>query len=552
MRLSELRNPPVQKVIAAGRVLLTAVALLAVELDPTHPEIYAAETRLLLTLYLIFALALVLMPITLWWKIDAHFSSLEHAIDTLFVSTLLYLTDILPSPFFIFVTFILLSATLRWGWRAVITTTVAVLLLVAGLGAAQGPFALVDLNRVLIRAEYLVVITGLFAYASAFLENSHLRLSRLAVRPDLPAKTGGPVLDPLLQHVANVAKVPRVLVAWRLREEPASHSVMWDKGVSTHTIESSPRLIDGPHPGLRDEPYLTGDLGRGGFLAASGWRRRGGPSAAAFAADFAITSMVTAPFQGSVCQGRIYLLDGQVWAEENLALSSLIAAQIGLEIDRHVLLEELAASAIAAERARLGRDIHDSVLQTLAAAALQLKLMETQDLTGTGSERAALVREMLAEEQRRVRAFVDSTKQQASAAKTVSLNEEIADLARRAASKWGLNAAASIRPPGAVVHPEIGKQVKLLISEAIANSARHGKAARVGIKCSVNGATLSIQIEDDGHGFPELSGRFGHGDLVDRRLGPASIVARTSELGGRVEMTTSKSGTTLDIELPLQ
>jgi signal transduction histidine kinase len=102
------------------------------------------------------------------------------------------------------------------------------------------------------------------------------------------------------------------------------------------------------------------------------------------------------------------------------------------------------------------------------------------------------------------------------------------------------------------VDPEIGKQVKLLISEALANSARHGNAAHVAIRCAVSGPTMSIHIADDGCGFPALSGRFGHDELVEKRIGPASIVARTSELGGKVQMTTSDSGTLLEIELPLQ
>ena len=160
MRLSETLNPPVQKVIAAGRVLLTAFALFAAGLDPAHPDMYAGEISLLLVSYLVFASALVLMPITLWWRIDARFSSLEHAIDTLFVSLLVFLTDILSGPFFAFFTFILFSATLRWGWRAVVTTTCVLLLLLAGLRALQGPLAPVELNRVAIRAGYLVVITG--------------------------------------------------------------------------------------------------------------------------------------------------------------------------------------------------------------------------------------------------------------------------------------------------------------------------------------------------------------------------------------------------------
>ncbi len=550
MRLSDLFDPPVQKVIAGGRVLLTAIALLGVELDPAQPVIYVAETRLLLIVYMAFSLILFMMPVTFWWKFDSRFSSFEHAIDTLFVSILLFLTDVFSSPFIIFLVFILLSATLRWGWRAVIVTAGALLLL-AVLGAASGPFA-VEWNSVAIRAGYMLVIAGSFAYVSAFLENSHLRLSRLAARPELPARAGEPLLDPLLEHVSTVAEAPRVLVAWRSWEEPATHSVMWEKGISTHTAQSSPTLIAGPHPGLRDETYLTGDLRRGGVLSTSGWQRHGGRSAAAFASGFAVTSMVTAPFEGSLCQGRIYLLDGQVWAEDNLALSSLIATQIGLEIDRHLLLGELAASAAAGERARLGRDIHDSVLQTLSAAGLQLKLLEANEGAEGASRRAAQVREMLAEEQRRVRTFVENAKQPVSPAEGFVIGEELKDVVQDLASKWGLKISASTRPVGAVVHPEVGRQMKLLISEAVANSARHGSTDRVEIRCAVSGMTLSMLIEDDGRGFPELSGKFSQEELMRRKLGPASIMARTARLGGTVELTTSRAGTVLRIELPLQ
>ena len=87
MRLSDLIDPPVQKVIAGGRVLLTGVALLGVELDPTRPGLLA-ETRLLLIVYMAFSLCLFLMPVTFWWRFGSRFSSFEHAVDTLFVSLL--------------------------------------------------------------------------------------------------------------------------------------------------------------------------------------------------------------------------------------------------------------------------------------------------------------------------------------------------------------------------------------------------------------------------------------------------------------------------------
>jgi hypothetical protein len=132
MRLSDLFDPPVHKVVASGRVLLTVFALLAVELDPTISAVYAGMFRFVLLLYLGFSLCLLIMPITFWWRFDTRFSTIEHSIDTLFVTLILFMTNEFSSLFFIFLTFILLSATLRWGWRAVVVTAGALLVL-AGL-----------------------------------------------------------------------------------------------------------------------------------------------------------------------------------------------------------------------------------------------------------------------------------------------------------------------------------------------------------------------------------------------------------------------------------
>src|SRR5690242_18846380 len=79
------------------------------------------------------------------------------------VSTLLFLTEGLTSPFFSFFTFILLATALRWRSRGLVATAavLAVVLLVASVVQAHLQPSLdpdnYEFNRVFIRGAYLVV-----------------------------------------------------------------------------------------------------------------------------------------------------------------------------------------------------------------------------------------------------------------------------------------------------------------------------------------------------------------------------------------------------------
>ena len=86
-----LLEVPAERVIALARVALAALALVAVQLDPTQPANYATETHLILVCYLAFALA------ALWADQARRISSASlvatYLIDLLTVTALMRFTQ---------------------------------------------------------------------------------------------------------------------------------------------------------------------------------------------------------------------------------------------------------------------------------------------------------------------------------------------------------------------------------------------------------------------------------------------------------------------------
>src|SRR5947199_8789280 len=113
---ADIFNAPAERVIAQGRLLLCALATLAVQFAPTQPMQYAAAAELILWVY--FAFAAILVALTRYRFLSPTIRWLIHLVDILMISELLALTEGPTSPFFVFFTFALLAATLRWQWQA--------------------------------------------------------------------------------------------------------------------------------------------------------------------------------------------------------------------------------------------------------------------------------------------------------------------------------------------------------------------------------------------------------------------------------------------------
>lgn len=109
-----LRTDP-ERLICLGRVITAAFAILAIYLDPTRPNSLLYESRVVLGLYLLLAIALVIFPLRYSFISPVHL--LIHGIDAAVVGWLTFLTNELVSPFFSILPFVILAMTMRWGLK---------------------------------------------------------------------------------------------------------------------------------------------------------------------------------------------------------------------------------------------------------------------------------------------------------------------------------------------------------------------------------------------------------------------------------------------------
>jgi signal transduction histidine kinase len=236
--------------------------------------------------------------------------------------------------------------------------------------------------------------------------------------------------------------------------------------------------------------------------------------------------------------------------DDDLLLTGLIAARIGVELDHHALRAQLNAVGAAKERTRLARDLHDGVLQGLAAANIQLKLASAVS-SDEIRDQIGRTRELLVEEQILIRAFVEQTRSQSAHDNAqVELAPDLEQRSTRLSQHWGCEVRYTVTPRDLKADPTIARQLRSMVDEAVSNAVRHGKASQVRISAYQSGDRLCLSIEDNGRGFAAAATSYNKIQVTTQHLAPLSLKSRVADLGGMLNVVTSHSGTKILIEVP--
>lgn len=231
-------------------------------------------------------------------------------------------------------------------------------------------------------------------------------------------------------------------------------------------------------------------------------------------------------------------------------MTEIVASRLRIEIDNYALcvrLEEIAASR---ERMRILRDLHDGTLQSLAAAALQLKMIASHSEEKV-QEEIGSVRRLVLGEQRRIRAFVDG-RQPSPPQKPIQLYNAMQREMKKMEQQWGcLVALQSVTPQDATVSYELIHEFEFLIAEAVANAVQHGNASRINIKIERTPDHVQLRIADNGSGLPGTLGTYSEAELLAQGIGPQSISKRITELRGTLSLSSARQGVELFIDLPV-
>ncbi|HEY1298694.1 MAG TPA: GAF domain-containing sensor histidine kinase [Chloroflexota bacterium] len=243
-------------------------------------------------------------------------------------------------------------------------------------------------------------------------------------------------------------------------------------------------------------------------------------------------------------------VSGPEWRKltaEELRLLSTIAYQVGIAIERARLAEDAMGLARAEERARMAREIHDTLAQGLTAIALNIEgamhRLETHpDEARERLGRAlAMARENLEDARRSVLDLRGAAQLEGK-----PLTEALAGLAREFTSDTGVPATVeSSNLDGLSLRVE--SELFRIAQEALTNVRKHARAHRVQIGLRRRGTTLSLSIVDDGRGFSVTGVRRGDGQ------GVIGMRERARLLGGRLQISSSPGrGTHVTARVPLE
>ncbi len=199
------------------------------------------------------------------------------------------------------------------------------------------------------------------------------------------------------------------------------------------------------------------------------------------------------------------------------------------------------------ERARIARELHDTLLQGLLSASLQLQVAEgwlppDSPAKPLLSRVRSLMRKGIDEGRAALEGLRSSGLPATSLEKALAdFHEELApaDRARLRILKMG-------RPKS--VDPSVLDQIYLIVREALLNALRHSQATKIEVEIAYSPRKLRVTVRDNGTGIePQLlhSGRKAHWGLTVMR-------ERAANIGALLRIRTRpNAGTQLDLTLAL-
>jgi two-component system sensor histidine kinase DesK len=178
--------------------------------------------------------------------------------------------------------------------------------------------------------------------------------------------------------------------------------------------------------------------------------------------------------------------------------------------------EELARNAVAEERLRFARDLHDLLGHSLSLIALK------SELAGRLAERdPARARQEMADVEAAARQALAEVRDAVSGYRQVGLDQALAE-ARSALSAAGV----TLRPPATTdgLPAAVDAVLGWVVREATTNVLRHSRARTVTVELVPGPDDVRLTVTDDGRGD---DGPWG--------AGLAGLAERVEALGGRLE-----------------
>lgn len=567
----------IERILAATRAILALASLFAIWIDPTEPRHYTSIVYGLLIVFVFESIG-VLALVRTQRTSSLKFRLAVHSIDVLWPALIAIFTAGPNSPFYLFYTFVLLEAAYRWGLQATLVTALVstvLFFLQSFIAVAHGHYftflrGSYDLNSFVMRGVYLLIMGYLLGYLGE--EEKQLREETASIGKVMTkarAEAGmrgalaavfGEVLWLFRAKQASLAVLDHnsgQAFVWNLQQPDSRNKVT----LSTSELRSQPgekSLFETPGHvwyatwnrqetgGRKYDVYALDEEGRRLFdqtwsppIALAGNREvRSFLGVRAIYADE--WSSVVLLFEPNLRSGR----------EAAVRFLRALALQVSPAIYTAFLTSRLRSRAGSIERARVARELHDGVIQSLIGLEMEVDVLRRQ-----ADASPQTVVDRLDHIQHTLRKEVLNLRELMQQMKPIDISPtQLLDFLVTMVDKFQRDTGISSRFVSTLseisLPPRVCNQLARIAQEALVNARKHSGAQSVLVQLGQKDGQLKLAIDDDGRGF-DFSGRLAMAELDAVRKGPLIIKERVRSIGGElvVESIPGK-GSRVEVSLP--
>lgn len=203
------------------------------------------------------------------------------------------------------------------------------------------------------------------------------------------------------------------------------------------------------------------------------------------------------------------------------------------------LQDERRARALAEQRVRIARELHDGVGAALSGILLQAEYLGGSVKEGPLAGELEELRQAAAEGMGELRRAVSLLQRE------FRLAAALPDYVSAFATRQRIDATCQVLGTEPELQPEVTLTLFRVLQEALTNVARHADAKSAHVRLEFGPGEVALEVADDGRGFApqqELAGHYGLKNMSER----------LAKLGGELRIeSTSASGTRLAARIPL-
>ncbi len=250
-------------------------------------------------------------------------------------------------------------------------------------------------------------------------------------------------------------------------------------------------------------------------------------------------------------RGNLHLMnkqEAQEFSREDESLMVMFATQAAVAIENARIFRQAQFQAILEERDRIGKDLHEGIIQSIFGVGLNL-----EDCADIVVEEPLAVKQRLEfavgclnEVIRDIRNYIVDLRPELSVEKT--LGEGLQDLVKEFSNNHRINVVLNRDLEGIPpLSPYQTAHLLAIAREGLTNVAKHAGARSVSLGLSYVGEVLRLWIQDDGTGFNAEAPKHGTGQ------GLRNMKDRAETLGGQLLLESSLGGgTRIEIILGVQ